>query len=734
MSRGMVHRECRNRFVRARIATGLCLVIGTSTLEAAPNHFEYISPVPGASMVALGNNIVIRDGRPIDRSSFEGRARVVVVGSTSGLHPGRLILSDDSKTLVFTPQTSYASGEEITVRLEPGVTTSGQASLPPLEFTFKTTTLSPERSAALARRDAPDECFAPPGSPIPGPGLRREAAELPPQPSALPADYPSISLVSSNDPDPGNVFITPFNYLLPPRGRLAVLDNYGMPLFYRSGPTWAFDLKMQNGFLTYLIYFKAFALDSTYAAVDSFETGNGYRTDVHDFQWLPNHHALLMAYDPEPVRMDLVVPGGNPNAIVTGLIVQELDAAKNVVFQWRSWDHFSILDASVSGLVSLTDSLIDYVHGNAVELDKDGNLLISCRHMDEITKINRSTGVVMWRLGLNAANNQFTFVNDSRGFSHQHDIRRLPNGNITLFDNGNFLDPQYSSALEYRLNEHSHRATLVWQYQNDPLLFGGFMGNVQRHANGGTMIGWGGTSGIGVTELHSDGTKAYELAFQPNWVSYRAYRFPWRTSALITSKQSLNFGRVVVGGRLELPLTVRNNTTAPITITSLVSTDAIFASPTSVPFTLTPGQTKPLSVAFSPPASGVFAANFYLQSVSATALLAQVVQLTGSADATTGTSAESPASTMLDAVIVRGGGPIEIHFAVGESRDPVRLEIFDARGSLVRVLDQSVRDPGNYMLPWDRCDARGRAVSRGVYFVQLTSTGYRAAKKLTLVH
>jgi len=71
-----------------------------------------------------------------------------------------------------------------------------------------------------------------------------------------------------------------------------------------------------------------------------------------------------------------------------------------------------------------------------ISYDNDGNLLISSRHLDEITKINRTTGSIIWRLG--GKNNQFAFPNDSLGFSHQHAIRRIGNENILLFDNGNF--------------------------------------------------------------------------------------------------------------------------------------------------------------------------------------------------------------------------------------------------------------------------------------------------------
>ena len=31
---------------------------------------------------------------------------------------------------------------------------------------------------------------------------------------------------------------------------------------------------------------------------------------------------------------------------------------------------------------------------------------------------------------------QFDIINDPVGFSHQHDIRKMPNGHYTLYDNG----------------------------------------------------------------------------------------------------------------------------------------------------------------------------------------------------------------------------------------------------------------------------------------------------------
>ena len=102
--------------------------------------------------------------------------------------------------------------------------------------------------------------------------------------------------------------------------------------------------------------------------------------------------------------------------------------------------------------------------------------------MDEITKINRQTGEIIWRWGgLKSRNNQFQFINDQRTFSHQHDIRRLENGNVTLYDNGNLHSPRYSRAVEYQLDETNKIATLVWDYKHEDAIYNSAQGNVDRN-------------------------------------------------------------------------------------------------------------------------------------------------------------------------------------------------------------------------------------------------------------
>jgi len=214
------------------------------------------------------------------------------------------------------------------------------------------------------------------------------------------------------------------------------------------------------------------------------------------------------------------------------MIYQELDRARDVVFEWRTWDHFQITDAIG---VDFTADRIDYVHSNALVLDNDGNWLVSHRHLSEITKINRTTGDIVWRLG--GKNNQFRFVNDindSTGFHYQHDIRAMENGNYLLYDNGNFHSPPFSRAVEYQLDASGKTATVAWQYRNTPDIYGWFMGSAQRLPGGNTFISWGGTyenTDPTITEVHPDGSKAFELTIEDSTLTYRAFRFPWSGTA-----------------------------------------------------------------------------------------------------------------------------------------------------------------------------------------------------------
>ncbi|GJM40112.1 MAG: hypothetical protein DHS20C20_03940 [Ardenticatenaceae bacterium] len=359
----------------------------------------------------------------------------------------------------------------------------------------------------------------------------------------LPPDFPKIDVLTKADGvGDGYLFVSNFNWGDMPNSHpyIMILDNNGEPIFAREVEGGAIDFKPQpNGRLTYfdrgLGHYVV--LDHTYTPVDTIAAGNGYDTDLHELLITEEEHAILMIYDPQPVDMSKIIPGGDPNAIVIGLVLQELDENDNVIFEWRSWDHFEITDATVD----ISGANVDYAHGNSIDIDDDGNWIISSRHMDEVTKINRQTGEIMWRLG--GKNNQFSFTNEAHKFYHQHDARRLENGNLLLFDNGGPGFRLTSRAIEYALDEINMTAEAVRIFTNTPEIFSLAMGSARRLPNGNTLVGWG--SGYpAITEFRPDGSKAFELAFDAPLVSYRAIRASWEG---LPNKDPLLLGSLASG-------------------------------------------------------------------------------------------------------------------------------------------------------------------------------------------
>jgi hypothetical protein len=75
----------------------------------------------------------------------------------------------------------------------------------------------------------------------------------------------------------------------------------------------------------------------------------------------------------------------------------------------------------------------------------------------------------------------------------------------------------------------------------------------------------------------------------------------------------------------------------------------------------------------------------------------------------------------------------EISYVVPAGGKHVRLEIFDMRGHLQRVLLDGHQGGGEQHLFWDGRDATGRDVASGVYFYRLRIEGFSETRRMVLV-
>jgi hypothetical protein len=488
--------------------------------------FYYISPSQGSIFNSPSTSIIIKNKYPFDQAMLTAGNIITVKGSLSGVHMGSVKLAERGQTLIFIPDQIFTPGEKVFVQVNiQGANKVSLSAAMSFDFSISSGSISGAgKNLEMIRQEFSDQSVK--SQSISAPAGGAGIIKLNKTTLALPSDFPSLSIYSNN-PSPGQIFISNFTgtATLNNTPFLLVLNNDGTPFFYKKMPAECLDFKLQpNSQFSYYDFIKGFfcIMDSTFTVVDSITCANGYSTDVHELLLEKDGRAFLIGDDYETVDMSQIVPGGNPAAVVMGIIIQEFDKERNLIFEWKSWDHFKITDATSD--IVLTAAKIDYVHTNAIELDNDGNLMISNRHLDEITKIDISTGNIIWRMG--GKNNQFRFINDPVGFSHQHAIRRIPNGNVTLFDDGNLhFQVMGSRALEYKLDEINKTDELVWQYRNNPEIYSTAMGYVQRLDNGNTLIGWGLVNNPTVSEVTPSGEKIMEMSLPDQIISYRAFKF-----------------------------------------------------------------------------------------------------------------------------------------------------------------------------------------------------------------
>lgn len=487
------------------------------------DKFQYLMPKPGSKYINPGNDIVIRPGDLLHDPGISGKSFIEVSGSLSGKHDGRFYLSDDNRTLVFLPEVPFSLGETVTVKLSKGLETNAGSAVPQLKFDFSIT-----KTAPLAPTDDSGNL------------LKTTSSALAPltvmSTNSLPADFPEFKIDTVNNPAPGNILFAnkPAAFGLPYGYYLIISNNAGNVVKYAKFSTAESNFRvLPNGELMTSENGRHIILDTTLAPVDTFKCGNGYTADSHDFLLLPNGHALLFATDKQSIDMSKIVPGGQPDAIVTGAVVQELDASKNVIFQWRTFDYIPITNS----YYDLTQKSIPYVHGNALDADNDGNILFSLRYCSAIVKINRKTGALEWTLGGKA--NDFTFIgehaeNAPTYFSNQHNILVLPHEHVLMFDNGDQHPDHYSRGVEYVLDETNKTATMVWEFDHGRKIYTSSGGSVQRLPNGNTMIGWSRPPSDTTiyhpifTEVNGTAiTEEFSFTATNKMFSYRVYKQPW---------------------------------------------------------------------------------------------------------------------------------------------------------------------------------------------------------------
>jgi hypothetical protein len=182
----------------------------------------------------------------------------------------------------------------------------------------------------------------------------------------------------------------------------------------------------------------------------------GSESDVyhHDVEQLPNGRLLGL--------VESSVQGSTHTW--TGFTLVEHDPATNEV-TWR-WDAADAFERGELPPAEIDDDNPYHANSLAAVNDADGEgVYVSLLFADQIIRIDRATGQILWKLGKGG---DFQLVDgngeplpDDRWFDHVHAID-LYGDLLYLYDNG--WAGSQSHAMALRIDSASHKAELVWSW------------------------------------------------------------------------------------------------------------------------------------------------------------------------------------------------------------------------------------------------------------------------------
>jgi hypothetical protein len=467
-----------------------------------------VSPLPGSYDASPWTQISLL-GAPA--GAIEG---VTVRGSQSGTHSGRLEPYSQGDGASFVLSRPLRPGEAVSVH----GSQRGESGTTPFAFSF-----------TVAQRD-------PIAYAKPGPKPKGKAGDVQTFHSVPGLVAPTVKVTTSS-PQQAHGYIFAAPYSGPGQDGPMIFDSAGKLVWFHPLPTGTEGSNLQvdsyegkpvlswwQGYIPREGFGEGeeVVMDSSYRTLMHIHAGNGYPMDLHEFRITPQGTALFTVFN--PVACNLSSVRGPSSGAVTDGVFEELDLRTGLVRrQWHSLDHVSLAQSYSPTRGTGLSWPYDYFHINSIERLQSGNLLISARNTSALYELSPATGQIALQIG---GKHGGVRLGSGAAMAYQHDAQELPNGDLSIFDNGGVpMVHSQSRAIVVSLDPKTKTLTLVAQYEHDKPLKAGSQGNMQLLENGDYFVGWGQVPYF--SEYTSSGQDVFDARLPHATESYRAYRFGW---------------------------------------------------------------------------------------------------------------------------------------------------------------------------------------------------------------
>lgn len=244
------------------------------------------------------------------------------------------------------------------------------------------------------------------------------------------------------------------------------------------------------------------------------------------------------------MQADLSSVAKDRNSWIWDSLFQELDIETGeVLFEWHASEHFPVADSYDDPNQATREEPWDYFHINMVDMDKQGNYLVSTRYGRCLLYISKDTGEIMWQLG--GKRNDFKDLSNGEAttFLGQHDAHWV-NGHaaITMFDNrADWTHKIEKESVGHRIKVNLEKMTaeLEHSYRHPSGILSTSQGSMQTLPNGNVLIGYGFNGAF--TEYTADGKVLCDAYMLPEHrfgtgdvQSYRDLKYNWTGTPLTT--------------------------------------------------------------------------------------------------------------------------------------------------------------------------------------------------------